>query len=161
MNTRRNTRRSTTVGTRLGRLGSFTGFRLRRLQNQLARDFSIAAKRQQPRSGLFSALALIEANPGLSQREMATEIGLDKSPTVLIVDELESRGLAVRRPAESDRRRHALHITPAGVRWLDQTCLIMQKTESAALQALSPRELRQLHRLLDRMYAACNAEVTP
>ena len=103
---------------------------------------------------MFSALAVIEANAGISQRDMAAEIGLDKSPAVVLVDELESRGFAVRRPSETDRRRHALHITPAGARWLDGTCRILHKTEATVLQQLSPRELAQLHRLLDRMYKA-------
>lgn len=161
MSTPKNPRRKTRPGMRLGRLGDFVGFRLRRLQNHLSRDFAAAAKRQKPRSGLFSALALIEANPGISQREMAAEIGLDKSPTVHLVDELESRGLAVRRPAETDRRRHALHITPAGSEWLDRSCRILHKTEATVLQQLSPRELQMLHRLLDRMYKACNGDASP
>lgn len=158
MNKRKNTRRSPAPATKLGRLGDFIGFRLRRLQNQLSRDFAVAAKRQQPRSGLFSALAVIEANPGISQRDMAAEIGLDKSPAVLLVDDMEARGFAVRQPSEADRRRHALHITPAGVRWLDRSCRILRKTEATASRQLSARELLQLQRLLDRMYRACNPE---
>jgi DNA-binding MarR family transcriptional regulator len=158
MKTRIKTARPVTPETQLGRLGDFIGFRLRRLQNHLSRDFAAAARRQKPRAGLFSALALIEANPGISQRAMSAEIGLDKSPTVLLVDELEARGLAERRPAETDRRRHALHITAAGSRWLDRSCLIMQKTESKVVKQLSTRDLQQLHRLLDRMYTACTAE---
>lgn len=161
MTTRKNSRQKTRPGMQLGRLGDFIGFRLRRLQNHLSRDFAAAARKQKPRSGLFSALSLIEANPGISQREMAAEIGLDKSPTVLLVDELEARGLAVRRPAETDRRRHALHITPAGAEWLDRSCSILDKTEATVLQSLSPRELQTLHRLLDRMYRACNEATGP
>jgi DNA-binding MarR family transcriptional regulator len=161
MSTRKNSRRKTRPGMRLGRLGEFIGFRLRRLQNHLSRDFAAAAKKQRPRAGLLSALSLIEANPGISQREMAAEIGLDKSPTVLLVDELETRGLAVRRPAETDRRRHALYITPAGAAWLDRSCSILHKTEATVLQSLSPRELQTLHRLLDRMYQACNEDTAP
>lgn len=151
-------RTRTRPGTHLGRLGDFIGFRLRRLQNRLSRDFAAEAKRLKPRAGLFSALAIIEANPGISQREMAAEIGLDKSPAVLLVDELESRGLAVRRPSESDRRRHALHITPAGTRWLDHSCSILRRTESTVMQQLSDRERQLMHRLLDRLYNACKEE---
>lgn len=160
MSTRRRTAKAP-PDARLGRLGDFVGFRLRRLQNHLARDFAAGARKLKPRSGLFSALAIIEANPGISQRAMAAKIGLDKSPAVLLVDELEARGLAERRPAETDRRRHALHITAAGTRWLDSGCTILRKTEATVLGQLSPRELAVLHRLLDRMYNACTGEPAP
>lgn len=161
MSTRRRLPAKARTGAQLGRLGDFIGFRLRRLQNHLARDFATAARKLKPRSGLMSALAIIEANPGISQRAMAAKIGLDKSPAVILVDELESRGLAVRRPSETDRRRHALHITPAGARWLDSSCAILEKTEAAVLGQLSPRELKVLHGLLDRMYTACSEEASP
>src|SRR4051794_12603534 len=81
----------------LGRLGEFIGFRLRRVQNQLSRDFAAATTEHNLRSGLFSSLALISSNPGVSQNELSQEVGLDKSVTVTIVDDLEERGWATRK----------------------------------------------------------------
>ena len=103
----------------LGRLGDFVGFRLRRIQNQLSRDFMAITADEKLRSGLFSALAIIAANPGLSQITLAREVGLDKSLAVAAVDELEKRGWAVRQRSTVDRRRHALFITEAGEAFLD------------------------------------------
>lgn len=142
----------------LGRLGEFIGFRLRRVQNQLSRDFAAATAHHGLRSGLFSALSLIASNPGISQSELSREVGLDKSVTVTIVDELERSGWAVRTRSESDRRRHELHVTAAGEAKLDELFKILERTEDAALHTLSPAELHLLHELLDRLYLACMDE---
>jgi len=141
-------------GVSLGRLGDFIGFRLRRVQNQLSRDFAAVTAEQGLRSGLFSSLAIISANPGISQIELSREVGLDKSVTVTIVDELEQFGWAVRKRSETDRRRHALYITPDGQLHLDELFGLLEKTENSVLHELSPGELQILCELLDRMYAA-------
>jgi DNA-binding MarR family transcriptional regulator len=103
---------------------------------------------------LFSSLAIVSANPGISQSELSGEVGLDKSVTVTIVDELEKFGWAERRRSPQDRRRHALYVTPAGEAKLDALFALMEDTESAALHQLSPDEMRVLSELLDRMYDA-------
>ena len=50
------------TGLKLGRLGNYVGFRMRRVQNQLSALFAAATTQYGIRSGLFSSLALIEAN---------------------------------------------------------------------------------------------------
>lgn len=142
----------------LGRLGDFVGFRLRRVQNQLSRDFAAATAEHGLRSGLFSSLALISANPGLSQSDLSREIGMDKSVTVTLVDEMERRGWAQRKRSTKDRRRHALTITAEGQRELDALFGVVEQTEDAVLHQLSRAELMLLSELLDRMYAACMHE---
>ena len=143
---------------KLGRLGDFVGFRLRRVQNQLSRDFAAATADRGLRSGLFSSLALISANPGVSQNEISRQIGLDKSVTVTIVDELERRGWAARERSQTDRRRHALFTTAKGEAELDELFAILERTEDAVLHQLSRAELHLLMELLDRMYLACTAD---
>ncbi|MEJ5978261.1 MarR family winged helix-turn-helix transcriptional regulator [Novosphingobium sp. PS1R-30] len=138
----------------LGRLGDFIGFRLRRVQNQLSRNFAVVSANEGLRSGLFSSLAIVSANPGISQSELSREVGLDKSVTVTIVDELEKYGWAERRRSPSDRRRHALFVTPAGEAKLEGLFALMEKTEAAALHQLTGDEMRVLSELLDRMYEA-------
>ena len=139
----------------LGRLGDFVGFRLRRIQNQLSRDFAAASDEYNLRSGLFSSLAIIAANPGISQNEVSRAVALDKSITVQIVDELEKRGLGVRKRSKVDRRRYSLFITPAGEAVLDELFAILARTEDKVLHQLSPDELEMMNRLLDRVYEAC------
>jgi DNA-binding MarR family transcriptional regulator len=60
---------------------------------------------------LFRFVALAE---GRSQREVAAAIGLPASRIVALVDRLEGKGWIERRLQATDRRTHALHVTPAG-----------------------------------------------
>jgi len=138
----------------LGRLGNFVGFRLRRVQNQLSRNFTAVTTEQGLRQGLFSSLAIVSANPGISQSELSREVGLDKSVTVTMVDEMEKFGWAERRRSQQDRRRHALYVTAAGEAKLDQLFALMDQTEAEVLHTLSPAEMALLSELLDRMYDA-------
>lgn len=136
----------------LGRLNDYVGFRMRRVQNQLSANFAAATAQFGIRTGLFSSLALIEANPGLSQQELSSTVGLDKSITVQIVDELEKRGWAKRERSTVDRRRHALVLLPAGKVFLDQLFEIMVKVEADVQRQLSPEERPIFDAALDRMY---------
>ncbi|MDO6415233.1 MarR family transcriptional regulator [Sphingomonas sp. BIUV-7] len=141
----------------LGRLGDLVGFRLRRIQTHFGRDFGTAMVGQGLRSGMMSTLALISANPGISQSEAAKAVLLDKSAAVLIVNELERRGFARRVPAEGDRRRHALFTTPEGEAFLTMLLDHLSVIEDRVLSRLTGEELRVLNRLLDRMYEICLA----
>jgi len=138
----------------LGRLGDFVGFRLRRIQNQLSREFAGETQKYGLRHGEFSALAIIAANPGLSQMMLAREVGLDKSAAVSVIDDLERLGFAERRRLPADRRRHALYATPAGETALTAMFDKLKSVEHDALDALEPSELHVLNTLLDRIYRA-------
>lgn len=138
---------------KLGRLGDYVGFRMRRVQNQLSADFAAATAHYGIRAGLFSSLALIEANPGISQQELSGTVGLDKSITVQIVDELERRGWAKRERSTVDRRRHSLMVLPEGEKTLDDLFAIMVQVEADVLAQLSAEERPIFDAALDRMYA--------
>src|SRR5262249_42787575 len=51
--------------------------------------------------------------------ELAVQLGLDPTTVTRHLDELESRGLIVRRPDPTDRRATLVHLTPAAVAKLD------------------------------------------
>ena len=52
--------------------------------------------------------------PGITQQTLAATLGMVPSQLVVIVDEMEDRGLIERRENPEDRRRYALHITEKG-----------------------------------------------
>lgn len=139
----------------LGRMDEYLGFRLRRIQNRLSKDFTAASAEYNLRHGLLSSLALIVANPGTSQAAISKDVGLDKSAIVSIVDDLEQRGLAERRVSKSDRRRHALYATPKGEAFLETLFGVLDETERHVANQLTRAELALLHEFLDRIYLAC------
>jgi DNA-binding MarR family transcriptional regulator len=140
------------AGPQLGRLGATVGFRMRRVQIQFASRFAAQTAEYKMRSGLFSSLAIIDANPGMSQQELSRVVGLDKSVAVQIVDELEERGFAQRERSKVDRRRHLLTVTPEGQAFLDKMFAVVGDVEDEALRDLGEQERAALHKLLDQMY---------
>src|SRR5688500_16347809 len=62
----------------------------------------------------FAVLRALEANQGLSQAALGERLQIDASSIVLVLDDCQKAGWTERRPDPSDRRRYALHLTPAG-----------------------------------------------
>ena len=148
----------------LGTLNHVLGFRLRRIQTHLAKAL-VGRLSQVPavagsvvRTGEFSALALVAANPGMSQIQLAGVGGFDKTAVVAMVDDLEAKGWVLRQRAPDDRRRHTLHVTPAGEAMLIELTKIAQANEARINLALSAEERQRLYETLDRIYEVCIAE---
>jgi DNA-binding MarR family transcriptional regulator len=142
----------------LGVLNDLLGFRLRRIQNHLARAFQDDPRHGDLKSGQFSILALIAANPGVSQARLALEAGIDKTALVALLDYLESAGWAYRVRAKDDRRKHSLHVTDDGMAALNSLTTAAHETEAKARGALTAKELAQLLGILDKLYATCFRE---
>jgi DNA-binding MarR family transcriptional regulator len=98
-------------------------------------------------------LELGGGGPG-SQRELIERTGGDKSSMVRIVDELERRGLAERRPAEHDRRAYAVSLTESGQALLAEARIIADRVGTELLAGLEPAERDSLRTLLRRFVAA-------
>ena len=106
------------------------------------------------RTGAFTTMALIAANAGCSQADLAREGGLDKSGLVAIVDELEARGLARRGRVAGDRRRNSLSLTPDGEEVMGAMYDAAMAAERPVRDALSPAQLATLLELLEKALAA-------
>jgi DNA-binding MarR family transcriptional regulator len=139
----------------LGLLSQVLGFRFKRIQNHLAESLSQMPKMVGAKSGEFSALAIISANPGLSQVELSDEVGLDRGSVVAMVDDFEQRGWARRERAADDRRRNLLFVTPAGQKMLEQMFQAAKANEVIIHGVLSDQEFDHLCDMLDRLYREC------
>lgn len=127
------------------------GFRLRRVNLALARDFSLATADHGLRSGEFTSLAIIACNPGISQNDICHTTGLDKSAAVAVIDELLRREWIERARSGEDRRRYLLSITAAGEAALDDLVARTSAIEAPVLAALSTAERAMLFALLDKL----------
>ena len=132
----------------------FLGPRVRMLWNLLSAKMLEALEPFGLKTGAFSTLALIAANPGCSQTELARTLGMDKSAVVPILDELEQRGLARRVRAPEDRRRHALVATEAAQPLMDQMHAAVSAVGRPIRQAMTPEEYTVLLSLVERSYKA-------
>ncbi|HEX4098361.1 MAG TPA: MarR family winged helix-turn-helix transcriptional regulator [Caulobacteraceae bacterium] len=137
-----------------GVTAQFLGPRVRVLWNLLSARMLGALEPFGLKTGAFSTLALIAANPGCSQTELARSLNMDKSAVVPIIDELEERGLARRVRSSQDRRRHALEATEAADLLLGQMHAAVSIVGRPIRQAMTPAEYLQLLTLLERAYQA-------
>ncbi len=133
-------------------------FRLRGLLNLLGNRVVAAHAPFGLRSGSFTTMALIAANPGCSQIELAREGGLDRSALVAIVDELSRRGLAIRARSAVDRRRSSLYITPEGEKVMNEMFAAAMSTETSIRNGFTVEETTQFFDYLERAYQILASE---
>lgn len=69
---------------------------------------------------LFGVLNVLGPRKGAIQQEIGSAMGIDPSTMVSLIDQLESAGLAKRRPCPTDRRAREVAITPKGRRLLQR-----------------------------------------
>jgi DNA-binding MarR family transcriptional regulator len=99
---------------------------------------------------LFGLLNVLGARQGANQQEIGSAMGIDPSTMVMLIDELESAGLAKRRPHPEDRRAREVAITPKGRRLLERARQMAMQVEDEVLGGLTAAERRQLLKLLRR-----------
>ncbi len=149
---------STSRALSMGAVEELVGFRFRRIQNEMGRRFKARISRAEINPGMFSALALIRANEGLSQSELAAEIGMDRATVVALLDALEANGWARRTRDPVDRRRHSLSVTADGSREMARLEKIARENEASIHKALGVKGMTDLRRLLDRIDEVLSAE---
>src|SRR5437763_3442268 len=69
---------------------------------------------------LFAILNVLGAREGAIQQQLSSDMAIDPSAMVKLINELETAALAVRRRRPGDRRAWAARITPKGRRTLEQ-----------------------------------------
>src|SRR5436190_8374340 len=92
----------------LGWLGGTVGFYLRTAQEAAFQAFARRANGADARPWRFAVLALIDANPGLTQGDLAAAIRRNTSSLTPVLDDLTRQGYVSRQRLESDRRAYAL-----------------------------------------------------
>jgi DNA-binding MarR family transcriptional regulator len=101
-------------------------------------------------TALFGVLNVLAARDGAIQQELGSAMGIDPSTMVSLIDQLESAGLAKRRPNPKDRRARLVSITPKGRRLLQRARKLAFESEDEVLGGLSAAERRDLLKLLRR-----------
>jgi DNA-binding MarR family transcriptional regulator len=90
---------------------------------------------------------------GVRMGDLAEHWGCDASYVTSVVDGLEERGLAERRPHPTDRRVRTIVLTPEGRERRERALALLSEPPSA-FDALTGAEQRQLRDLLAKLAAA-------
>ena len=136
---------------RFGPLNDYIGYWLRRAQLWTMTGFIETMKELDLRPTQFSVLILINENPGIRQTEVCAALGLQKANFVPLLNELERRGLALRKVGAPDRRSSALYLTSQGETLLQRANLLHAQWEGEIGARLGTRGREQLRELLQKL----------
>jgi DNA-binding MarR family transcriptional regulator len=103
---------------------------------------------------LFALLNVLGAREGTIQQRLSSDMGIDPSAMVRLIDELERAGLARRRRRPHDRRAWEVTITPKGRRTLEKARRSVVQVEDEVLGGLSGADRAQLEALLRQALAS-------
>jgi MarR family transcriptional regulator, lower aerobic nicotinate degradation pathway regulator len=101
-------------------------------------------------TALFALLNVLGARTGTIQQQLSSDMGIDPSAMVKLINELEDAGLAERRRRPGDRRAWEVSITPKGRRTLERARRCVTQVEDEVLGGLGAADRRRLLALLRR-----------
>ena len=98
----------------------------------------------------FAALASLRDHSPISQQELGEILCVDANNLVIMLNDLEGAGFALRRRHPDDRRRHLVEITPAGEAAFAQAEDAIALVEGDVLSTLTDTERAKLRALLGK-----------
>jgi DNA-binding MarR family transcriptional regulator len=137
-----------------GPLTGYLGYALRRAQMSAVAEFLHAFEDIDIRPTQLAVLIIIQENAGIRQTEVCEALGIQKANFVPLLNELERRGLALRKPVAGDRRSSALHLTTFGKVTLQRAREIHDAYEERFVARLGRRGRDQLLALLNKVMAS-------
>jgi DNA-binding MarR family transcriptional regulator len=96
-------------------------------------------------------LRVVHTSGGISQQSLAQHLRILPSRLVVLIDELEERGMIERRADPADRRSYALHLTNTGRDTMKAIGRVARDHQDALLASLSTQERDLLSSLLLRV----------
>ena len=131
-----------------------TGFLLARLGMESRRRFTRMMARHHLSMHHFGVLMALGGHEARPQQRLGRLTGVDPRNAVPIIDELESRGLIVRRIDPEDRRRYNIRLTPPGRKLIQDLRRDGKELERDMLKPLSELERSELHSILLRLFSS-------
>lgn len=142
------------IGLTFEKLDGLLGYRLRRAQGAMHRDYMAAVSGLDLTQKQTATLWLINANPGVSQVSVAAALGMDRATMMSVVDRLEARSLVLRKRSTTDRRRQELYLTAGGQDTLRKVKARIAKHEERFKSLFTAQELETLLAALEKFQHA-------
>jgi len=133
-------------------LVNWLGRDLRRASNAVMHHFSLEFGQYNIRPALYSTMSLIERHPGSSGTRLSELLAVPRANMVLIVRELEKRGLISRSSMEGNRRAHAFHLTDTGQKLIAQLHEAHRRHEEFISSKISDAERAFMMVILKRLW---------
>lgn len=84
---------------------------------------------------------LEQTGSGVSQKDLATVMGIEGPSLVRLLDSLEDKQWIERRPSETDRRSKSVHLTRKAQRLLDKLHSVADQVRGELLKDISDQEI--------------------
>ena len=127
------------------------GYALRRAQVASFDAFYRATAGARITPPRFTALVILQANPGISQSRLGEVLGTARSGAMLLTDWLEGQGLAERRHRRDDGRAWGLYLTAKGQRLIERLRRRVRDYDRRFAARIPAGERRELLRLLNKL----------
>lgn len=131
-------------------LEDLMGYNLRRAHGVQKQRFAAVFGPLDIRPVTLSVLGTIYDQPEITQASLSKRLNIKRGNLVLVMTELEGRGLIARRPNPTDRRAHVVTLTPAGRRFTTRLLDLHERLEQDLARSLGERERDELLQLLKR-----------
>jgi MarR family transcriptional regulator, transcriptional regulator for hemolysin len=128
--------------------------RLAFLGKELSEAFSALLGDHGCTMSTWGVLFHAQKSPGLSQVQLAAQMGIEGPTLARHLDRLCTEGLVERRRDPHDRRIVRVALTPLGERQLEELKPVRTHFDEHLVRDLSPEELATLHRAIDCIHRA-------
>lgn len=109
----------------------------------------------------WRVLLCLQRNPdGLSQRELADQVGVEGPTMVGMIDRLEADGLVERQASPLDRRTKIVRLQAAGIALVPAIEAHAQAVRSEVLGGIAEQDLERCHHVLITMRNALQTPAT-
>jgi DNA-binding MarR family transcriptional regulator len=119
--------------------------RLNRLVYRHATEEALGMRLKQ-----FALLSMLRDQGSVSQQALGEQMHVDANNLVLLLNDAEANGWVERRRDPTDRRRHIVVLTDAGVEALKHAEEAIEDVEDQVLGPLNAEERANLRRLLQK-----------
>ena len=119
-------------------LRTLTGYQIKRAFSLIQADLLSTLEPFGLRMISFSALVVIVDNPGVRASQLADALAIERPNLVVVIEELERRGLIRRDRMDSDRRAFALAATAEGKELSGVALAAVRRHEEQMLSVLAP-----------------------
>lgn len=133
-------------------LDELIGYAMRRAQLKLFQNLISQLSVHDLRPAQFSALVIIDQNPGLMQADLAKALAIEPPQVVPLLNKLEGRALAVRVRCKPDKRSYGIFLSKTGEMLLKELKTIATQSDIDSTAALDSQERTELLRLLKKVY---------
>ncbi len=133
-------------------LNDIVGFHIRLAHGAVYRHFTETFANLDLTQKQVSVLWMVGDKPGIAQIELGQRLRMDRATTMTIVNRLQERGYLRRERSETDKRKQALYLTPAGSQALEKAKLCIAEHENWLKSRFTGDEVEKLVEMLARIH---------